>query len=199
MKKRTLLLAALLALGGCASMKIEQFSNAKPTLVLEDYFKGRTEATGIFEDRFGTLRRQFTVSIDGKVEGDTLTLDEDFSYSDGEKQRRIWTLKKIAPGRYEGRANDVEGVAQGVLQGNAFNFRYAIDLKVGTNKDGSAKTWRVKFNDWMFLQPNGVILNRAYVSRWGFQIGSVTLSFKRPLSAYATSKSTPCANGTACE
>jgi Protein of unknown function (DUF3833) len=70
-------------------------------------------------------------------------------------------------------------VAISELRGNAFNFRYAIDLKVGTNKDGSAKNWRVKLNDWMFLQPNGVILNRAYVSRWRLQIGSVTLSFKK--------------------
>jgi Protein of unknown function (DUF3833) len=180
MMTRTLLLTLLLSLGGCASMKIDQFAGAKPPLVLEDYFNGRTQATGIFEDRFGTLRRQFTVVIDGKVEGDTLILDEDFTYSDGEKQRRVWRLKQISPGRYEGRAGDVDGVAQGVLTGNAFNFRYAIDLKVGTKGDGSPKMWRVKFNDWMFLQPNGVILNRAYVSRWGFQIGSVTLSFRRP-------------------
>ncbi len=177
---RTLLVTLLLALSGCASMKIDRFEGGKPPLNLEDYFKGRTQATGIFEDRFGTLRREFTVVIDGKVEGDTLILDEDFTYSDGEKQRRVWRLKQIAPGRYEGRANDVDGVAVGELRGNAFNFRYAIDLKVGTRKDGSAKMWRVKFNDWMFLQADGVILNRAYVSRWGFQIGSVTLSFKRP-------------------
>ncbi len=179
MMTKTIILSAALLLTGCASTKIEQYSAAKLDLVLEDYFVGRTQATGLFEDRFGKIRRQFIVEITGKVEGDTLILDEDFTYNDGEKQRRIWRLKKLGGGRYEGRANDVEGIAIGELRGNAFNFRYAIDLKVGTKKDGSPKTWRVKFNDWMFLQPNGVILNRAYVSRWGFQIGSVTLSFKR--------------------
>jgi hypothetical protein len=179
MKLKTLALSMALLLTSCASTKIDQFSATKADLVLEEYFNGHTQATGLFEDRFGKLRRQFTVDITGRVEGDTLILDEDFTYNDGEKQRRIWRLKKLAGGRYEGRANDVEGVAIGELRGNAFNFRYAIDLKVGTQKDGSPKTWRVKFNDWMFLQPNGVILNRAYVSRWGLQIGSVTLSFKR--------------------
>jgi Protein of unknown function (DUF3833) len=176
---KRLLLSTVLLLGGCASTNITQFNAAKPELVLEDYFNGRTTATGLFEDRFGKIRRQFTVEINGHIEGDTLILDEDFTYSDGEKQRRIWRLKKLGKGRYEGRAHDVDGIALGELRGNAFNFRYAIDLKVGTQKDGSAKTWRVKFNDWMFLQPNGVILNRAYVSRWGVQIGSVTLSFIR--------------------
>jgi hypothetical protein len=176
---KPLLLSTALLLSGCASTNIAQFDAAKPDLVLEDFFLGQTQATGLFEDRFGKVRRQFTVDISGKVEGDTLILDEDFTYNDGEKQRRIWKLKKMGNGRYEGRANDVDGVAIGVLRGNAFNFRYAIDLKVGTKKDGSAKNWRVTFNDWMFLQPNGVILNRAYVSRWGLQIGSVTLSFKK--------------------
>jgi hypothetical protein len=176
---KALLLSIALLLGGCASTKITQFEAARPTLVLEDFFVGKTQATGLFEDRFGKLRRQFTVDISGNVEGDTLILDEDFTYHDGEKQRRIWKLKKMGGGRYEGRADDVDGVAIGELRGNAFHFRYAVDLKVGTKKDGSAKKWRVKFNDWMFLQPNGVILNRAYVSRWGLQIGSVTLSFKK--------------------
>jgi len=36
---------------------------------------------------------------------------------------------------------------------------------------------RVHFNDWMFLQPTGVLLNRARVTKFGVEIGTVTLSF----------------------
>lgn len=166
------LLGSGLLLGGCATMAVKDFSSGQPPLVLEQFFNGRTVASGLFEDRFGKVRRQFVVVIDGRVEPDgTLVLDEDFTYDDGEKQRRVWRLKQVAPGQYEGRANDVPGVARGTLAGNAFNFRYEVDLKVGDS------TWRVKFDDWMFLQPSGVILNRAWVYRWGFEIGSVTLSF----------------------
>jgi hypothetical protein len=167
------------ALAGCASTKISQFNGKQPALVLEDYFAGRTTATGVFEDRFGKLRRQFVVEIEGRVDNKTLILDERFTYDDGEKQQRIWTLTRTSPTTYEGRAADVDGVAIGTLNGNAFNFKYDVDLKVGTKKDGSAKTWKVAFNDWMFLQPNGVILNRAYVSRFGLQVGSVTIAFNR--------------------
>jgi hypothetical protein len=166
------LLAAGVVLSGCASMKIEDYRTGRPPLVLEQFFNGRTVAAGLFEDRFGKVRRQFVVTIDGRLEPDgTLVLDEDFTYNDGEKQRRIWRLKQVSPGVYEGRASDVPGVAKGRLMGNSFNFQYEVDLKVG---DG---TWRVRFDDWMFLQPNGTILNRAWVYRWGFEIGSVTLSF----------------------
>lgn len=31
----------------------------------------------------------------------------------------------------------------------------------------------------MFLQSEGVLLNRASVSKWGFDIGTVTLAFRR--------------------
>jgi hypothetical protein len=174
MLKLFTLLALALAAAGCASMRPEQFASGTPRFVLEEYFQGRTQATGLFEDRFGKVRRQFTVTIDGKLEPDgTLVLDEDFTYADGEKQRRIWRLKRTSPTTYEGRANDVPGVAKGVISGNSFRFQYEVDLKVGND------VWRVRFDDWMFLQPNGVVLNRAWVYRWGVEIGSVTLSFQR--------------------
>jgi Protein of unknown function (DUF3833) len=169
----------VLTLGACASSKITDFSNAKPPLVLADYFVGQTTATGVFEDRFGKMRRQFVVKLTGTVSGDTLTLDERFVYNDGETQTRIWKLTKTSQTTYEGRADDIIGVAKGVVAGNALNFKYDVNLKVGKNKDGSPKFWKVRFDDWMFLQPNGVLMNRAYVSRFGLNIGSVTIAFHR--------------------
>ena len=51
------LLALLMALAGCGGMKPEQFAKAEPKLKVEEYFLGRTRGWGIFEDRFGDLRR----------------------------------------------------------------------------------------------------------------------------------------------
>ncbi len=53
---RTFLAILLLfCIGGCGSMKPSDFSNGKPTFVLEEYFSGKTKAWGIFVDRFGTV------------------------------------------------------------------------------------------------------------------------------------------------
>ena len=38
---------------------------------------------------------------------------------------------------------------------------------------------KVRFDDWMFLQPDGVLINRATVSKFGINIGTVTLFFKK--------------------
>lgn len=166
-------LTGILLLSGCTGMEISDFRNTEPRLVLEQYFAGKTRAWGIFEDRFGTLRRQFTVDITGRFDGRELVLDERFQYRDGEQDRRVWTIAKTSEHTYEGRADDVVGVATGKANGNALNWRYDMDLKVG---DGS---WRVHFNDWMFLQPSGVLINRARVSKFGIEIGTVTLAFMK--------------------
>lgn len=167
-------LVTLILTTGCTNMKTADFEDSTPALVLEEYFVGETRAWGLFEDRFGNLRRQFTVDISGTWDGEVLVLDERFEFSDGERDRRVWRITKTGHHGYEGRADDVVGVAQGEAYGNALNWRYAMDLKVG---DG---TMRVQFNDWMFLQPSGVLLNRARVSKFGIEIGEVTLAFMKP-------------------
>ncbi len=162
-----------LALMGCSGMTIEEFAGRTPELKIEEYFAGRTRAWGIFEDRFANLRREFTVDIEGTWDGRELVLDERFDYADGEKDRRVWRLTRDATGGWEGRTDDAVGPAAGRVAGNAFNFRYDINLKMG---DGRMK---VHFDDWMYLQPDGVLINRAYVTKWGFDVGSVTLTFRR--------------------
>ena len=66
----------------------------------------------MFEDRFGNLQREFTVELQGDWDGNTLILTEDFEYADGETERRIWRITKTGDGLYEGRADDVVGVAK---------------------------------------------------------------------------------------
>ncbi|MQX37164.1 DUF3833 family protein [Roseospira navarrensis] len=174
----SLLLVTATTLTGCGNMKPDDFADAEPKLVLEEYFPGKTYAWGIFVDRFGNLRRQFQVEIDGTWDGTTLTLDEHFDYADGEKDRRVWRITRTGENTYEGRADDIIGVANGTIAGNALNWSYDMNLKVGDS------TWKVHFNDWMWLQPGDVLINRATVTRWGFELGTVTLFFtKTPRNA----------------
>ena len=154
-------------------MKPEQFEGREPRLLIEDYLAGNTRAWGLFEDRFGNLRREFVVDIKGTWDGETLTLVEDFVYGDGETQQRIWTIKKLDEHRYSGTAADVVGEAEGISYGNALNWRYTLALPIGES------IWNVRFDDWMFLQPDNVLVNRARVSKFGFEIGEVTIFFRK--------------------
>ena len=112
-------------------MNPRDFSDSSRTLDLFEYFEGDTVAWGLFEDRFGKVRRQFRVDITGTVDGDTLVLDEAFVYADGERQQRTWTIRRTGDSTYTGQAADVVGEARGVVAGNALNWTYTMNLKVG--------------------------------------------------------------------
>ena len=176
MKRRIVLAASLaLTLAGCAGPRVDDYAAEKPVLDLKRYFNGTLDAYGIFTDRSGKVVKRFTVVMQGSWNGDDGVLDEDFVYSDGTKEKRIWRLKRLPDGRYTGTADDVVGQAQGQARGNAFNWTYTLALPV----DG--RVWHVDFDDWMYLMDDRVMLNTAVMSKWGVKLGEVTLSFvKRP-------------------
>ena len=162
-----------LALSACAGPQISDYASQTPILDLRTYFNGTVDAWGLFTDRSGRVVKRFTVVMDCKWQGDEGVLDEAFTYSDGTKQRRIWRLKALPNGRYEGRADDVVGMASGQTKGNAFQWQYTLALPI----DGSV--WHVQVDDWMYLMDERVMLNKAVMSKLGVTLGEVTLSFTR--------------------
>jgi len=107
------------------------------------------------------------------VTGNRLTLTEKFEYDDGERDTRVWEIDILGNGQYRGTAGDVPVPAVGQVSGNAFNWKYKVDLKVGDS------VWNVGFDDWMFLMEDDVLINRAYVTRYGIEIGQVTIAFNK--------------------
>lgn len=171
---KTLMIAMLaLGLAGCAGVPVDTYRAATPVLDLQTYFNGSIDGWGMFQKRSGEVVKRFHVLIEARWQGDVGTLDERFTWADGSTSQRVWTITKLADGRYTGRAADVIGEAQGESAGNALRWRYALALP----DDG--KVWQVDFDDWMFLMDEQVMLNRSVMSKWGFKLGEVTLSFKK--------------------
>jgi hypothetical protein len=168
------LLPALLFLAvGCSAVDVERYAGQQPEFDLFDYFVGETRGWGIVQDRKGELLRQFVVDINGYLNAaGELVLDERFVWSDGEHSERIWTIEKTGPHDFIGRAADVVGVAEGEIYGNALFWTYVLNL------EARGSTWKVRFDDWMFLQPDGVLLNRATMSKFGFELAQVTIAFQ---------------------
>ena len=82
-------------------------------------------------------------------------------------------LVLLGDGRYTGQAEDVIGTASGRVAGNALHWVYTLRLPVGE------KVYEVNFDDWMYLQEDGVLLNRSLMKKFGFRLGEVTLFFRR--------------------
>lgn len=167
------LLLCSLFLISCRSVQVKDYAQEKPSLVLEEYLNGTLDAHGIFQDRSGKVTKRFHALIKASWNGPVGILDEDFTWSDGTKSKRIWTITKKSNSEYIGTASDVVGEAKGEVAGNALRWRYVLSLPV----DG--KAYHVDFDDWMYLMDDKVMLNKSIMSKWGFYLGEVTLSFTK--------------------
>lgn len=150
--------------------EILQFPES-PEMRLETYFLGNTNAIGIFQDRWGKLRRQFYAKMVGCVEGDKLHLGEELIYDDGELETRNWTVTKVGEDRYEGTCENVVGKASGSVKGNVFRWTYRFRLGVG------GRQVTVDFDDAMYLQAGNLVINRVKVSKFGIRFGEATIVF----------------------
>ena len=176
------LMALSLGIASCARKDVGTLDSHQPRLVLEEFFAGQSVAYGIFEDRFGNLRRQFRVNLSGKMQGNNLVLEEEFLYDDGERASRTWTIDRLGNNAngavaYQGRAADVTAAANGLQVGNALNWQYDVTLEM------SGLSMEVHFDDWIYQQDEDIAINRAFVTKFGVEIGSVTIVFIRGKTA----------------
>ena len=171
---RGMILGLALLLGACTGRPgPEDALLSDRKLRLEQFFDGPVIAHGQFQDVFGTVRRRFVVKIDSSLKGDVLVLNENFAYEDGTSENRRWRLVRTGPDRWEGSAPGVIGTAAGIERGDTFNWRYTIDLPVPKG------TLRADFNDWMWQLTDDRLLNIAYMSRAGINIGQVVIFFEK--------------------
>lgn len=173
MFRRAIAGLAALALAGCATVAPQDYAREKPVLDLREYFTGRVDAWGVVQDRSGRILKRMVVEIDGTWQGDTGTLDERFTYADGTKETRVWTIRKDGS-RYTGTAADVVGEARGEAAGNALRWRYVLDAK----REGGS-TIHLDMDDWMWLVDERTLVNRTTFSKFGIRFGEVTIFFRK--------------------
>jgi hypothetical protein len=171
-KLKVILVTTLVLITGC-SADIKSYSQTTPTFALFDYFEGESQAWGMIQDRSGQQMRRFHVLLSGEVEGNVLTLNEDFTYDDGEKSTRIWVIERLPDGTYQGQADDIIGVAVGEEQGNALRWEYDFELPY----DGS--TIKVSFDDWLYRQDEKHLFNRTSITKFGVEVATLTLFFQK--------------------
>jgi hypothetical protein len=166
-------LASLAVLAGCSAVTPLDYRAEQPELDLARYFDGRVDGWGMVQDRSGKVLRRFYVRIDARWQGNVGTLDESFDWSDGKKERRVWTITRIDANRYSGTAGDVVGSASGEAQGNALQWKYV--LKLPPEQGG----WAVELDDWMYLVDADTMLNRSTISKFGIRFAEITIAFRK--------------------
>lgn len=151
-----------------------QAKASNTSLVLEEFFSGRTIGHGTFESGIAGVERDFVVTTNGHWDGKVLTLIEDFRYDDGETDRKTWRFTKIGEGQYTGTREDVVGKAKVAAENGRVRMAYDIDLP----RD-NGRTTRLHFSDILEYQPDGSVLNTARVTKFAFPVGRVEVVFEK--------------------
>lgn len=166
-------LCSALLLAGCASAPMVSGSDpGGHSFVLEKELVGTGTGSGVFKNKLSGSERKFTVAFRGRKTRAGVDLAEDIAYADGEKERHVWRFTRTGPGTYEGRRDDVVGVAKGTVSGNTLTLAYEVKLKTGGSNA------QVRFDDTLVLAGPGRVVNRATVSKFGVAVGTVDLSFQ---------------------
>ncbi len=146
----------------------------KDGLLLTDFFKGDVTGTGLFEDRFGKLRAQFTISFKSRwTKTGQFQLDETTVFSDGEREERNWLFSINEAREIRGASAGVIGEITGTCSPCELRLHYRFILKM------KSRQLKVKLHDRMYLQSDGSLINRATMSKWGVRLGELTVTLTR--------------------
>lgn len=140
---------------------------------LTSFLDGRTVAWGVFEDRFGRIRRRFTVEMNGHWRDGVFLLDESFTYDDGSAETRAWRVTPAENGRFTATCDDCVGTAEGACDADTIRMTYRLRLQL------QSSALVVDFDDRIYSVGDGVAVNRATMSKWGVRLGEVSLFFQR--------------------
>ena len=113
------------------------------------------------------------MNLQGTITGNQLVLDETFLYDDGEEEFRKWIISKTSETTYRGESSDIKGFATGERSGNAVNWHYTLKLKY---KDGFMN---VQFDDWLIMQDENRVFNKAAMKKFGIRLGQLYLFFTK--------------------
>ncbi|MFM9938288.1 MAG: DUF3833 family protein [Hyphomicrobiaceae bacterium] len=156
---------------------------------LTTFFEGRTVAWGIFEDRFGRMRRRFQVEMQGCWHGDVFHLEEKFVYDTGDTELRTWIVTPAGDGRFTASCADCVGGAVGVCDRQSIKMRYRFRLAL------SGRNIIVEFDDRIYCIDQDRAVNRAVMRKWGIKLGELSLFFQRESVATHASPERPVAKG----
>ncbi len=174
MKEVKAFLAGLFCvLTGCSGITTADYRNETPRFDIRQYLNGRVEGWGVFEDIKGKVTNRFYVLMETKWQGNVGTLKEYFTFHDGKKQERVWTITMLDDNNFEATAEDVIGKAKGQQNGNAVNMKYILQVPV----DG--KTYNMDMDDWMYMLNDEIVVNRTSMKKLGVKVGELSLFFKK--------------------
>lgn len=172
MRPRPACIAAVLALAGCASPTVGQFTGTTPAFDPVMFFTGHVVSWGVLEDRSGYPTGPVITDCRGELDGpDSLHMVQHLTEGI-DRQVRDWHMHRVSPTQFEATANDIVGVAKGESAGRVFHWSFVLALEPGNVLEN------VTLDQWMYLEDDGSMVNRDTIRKFGVVVAGVTEHFR---------------------
>ena len=166
---------ALPRIAGFRSQRLADFAGKGPQFDPRKHLSGPIQCEGMIYGPFGRLTSRFVAEMEGAWDGNRARLTERFTYDSGATQNRAWALTLANDGQIRAEADDLDGPGLGRCEGPACQMRYRLRLPA------EAGGHLLDVEDWMYLAPNGTILNRSQFAKFGIKVAEL-IATMRPAS-----------------
>ena len=153
------------------------YTSTLPAFSLKTHLSGDILSEGLIFGPDGKMTNSFVARMFGAWDGDTGTLSEEFTYSNGKKQSRKWYLKLGEGNTFTATADDIVGEARGTISGSTVRMEYQIVLP----KDSGGH--KLNATDWLYLTENGVILNKSEMRKFGIKVAELVATMRPDVNA----------------
>lgn len=150
----------------------EDYDESFPVLDIKGHLNGEMLCEGIIFGPFGRVTSSFVADFSIAWEGDVGTMAERFRYNDGSVQDREWRITLGRNGTFTAAAEDVPGIGTGKVAGSCVQMLYAIRLPEASG--GHV----LNTVDWMYLTPDGTIVNRSEFRKFGFKVAELVATIR---------------------
>jgi hypothetical protein len=164
-----------LTLAACGKpMQVGQFAGTSPAFDPITFWSGHHRSWGVLENRDGAPTDTVVTDCVGAALPDgSLHMAQTLTLGDGSITPRDWHLWRTGPGAFAATANDMVGEAHGTAAGRVFHWSWSLALSPGN----ALKT--VTMDQWMYLYPDGTMMNRTTISKLGLTVAQVSERFEK--------------------
>ena len=154
------------------AQKPQDYAETAPDFDPKRVLNGTIASDGVIYGPTGRVVSRFVMRMEARWDGHVGTIGEHFEYESGRTQYREWQLTLGNDGRMTATAEDVVGTGEGIVSGSALNLNYRIRLPE------DAGGHELDVTDWLYLLPNGNILNRSQMRRAGVTLAELVASLR---------------------
>jgi hypothetical protein len=155
----------------------EDYADEGEALDIRTHLNGPLVCEGVIYGPTGRVTSRFVGEFEAEWDGNKGVMREHFTYASGAEQRREWTFTLGNDGRIRATAPDLVGEGEGQQAGPSVQLRYRIRLP----EDAGGHV--LDTTDWMYLAPNGTIVNRSQFRKFGIKVAELVATMRRKEAA----------------